>query len=215
MKRPYVIINCAMSADGKIASPSGKQIRLSSEGDIKRMYQLRNENDAVLVGINTVILDNPRLTVKEKYVKKPIQPIRIILDTHCRTPEDALVVNKDAKTLIIIGEKNTCNKKFNSNVELIKCETDKNGLINLEKMLKILLNYGIKKLMVEGGGRVIWSFLKNKLVDEMFVYIAPVVIGGKSTPTLTRGEGVEDKMIPLQIVDIQHIKPGVLIHYKI
>ncbi len=82
MKRPYVVINCAMSADGKIASPSGKQMRISCDEDIKRMYELRNGCDAVLVGINTVLSDDPKLTVKEKYVKNPKQPIRIVLDTN-------------------------------------------------------------------------------------------------------------------------------------
>jgi len=71
MKRPRIIINCAMSADGKIALPTKKQIRISSEEDIKRMYQLRNESDAVLVGIGTILTDNPKLTVKETYVHHP------------------------------------------------------------------------------------------------------------------------------------------------
>src|SRR4030042_1544544 len=100
MKRPYVIINCAMSVDGKIASPSGKQMKISCEEDIKRMYKLRSKSDAVLVGINTVISDNPKLTVKEKYIKNPKNPIRIVLDTNCKTPVDSLVVNDVAKTII-------------------------------------------------------------------------------------------------------------------
>jgi len=74
-----------MSADGKIALPTKKQIRISSEEDIKRMYQLRNESDAVLVGIGTILTDNPKLTVKETYVHHPRQPLRVILDSKCRT----------------------------------------------------------------------------------------------------------------------------------
>ena len=142
MKRPYIVINCAMSADGKIASPLGKQMRISCVEDIKRMYKLRNECDAVLVGINTILSDNPKLTVKEKYVKNPKQPIRIVLDTNCKTPVDSLIVNNAAKTLIITGEK--CSKKFGDNVEVILCDTDNNGLIDLEKLLDILSIYNVK-----------------------------------------------------------------------
>src|SRR4030043_1894485 len=110
MNRPYVLINCAMSIDGKIASPTGKQMKISSDEDIKRMYNLRNKSDAVLVGIGTVLSDDPKLTVKEKYVKNPKQPIRIVLDTYCKTPFDSLVVN-DAATTYIVTEKK-CDKKF-------------------------------------------------------------------------------------------------------
>ena len=89
-----------MSADGKIALPTRKQIRISSEEDIIRMYNLRNECDAVLVGVGTILSDDPKLTVKEKYVKSLNLPIRVILDTNCRTPENALAVNEKAKTMI-------------------------------------------------------------------------------------------------------------------
>ena len=157
MKRPYVVINCAMSADGKTASPSGTQIKISCDEDIKRMYQLRNESDAVLVGINTVLSDDPKLTVKEKYVKNPKNPIRVVLDTNCKTPTDSLVVNNVAKTFILVRKE--CFKKFGDNVEIIRCDTNKEGVIDLEKALNILSNKGIKKLMVEGGGTVISSFL--------------------------------------------------------
>ena len=212
MRRPYVTINCAMSADGKIASPSGKQLRISSDEDIDRMYCLRNDSDAVLVGIETVLSDDPKLTVKQACVLEVKNPIRVVLDTHCRTPENALVVNEDAKTLIISGKK--CDKNFGNNVELIQSETNKDGLIDLEKLLEILYNYGIKTLMVEGGSRIIWSFLKQKLVDEMFVYIGPMIIGGKNTPTLADGEGIIKEPIPLEIVEVQSIGPGILVHYK-
>src|SRR5512136_1773557 len=100
MKRPYVIINCAMSADGKIASPMRKQMQISCDEDIKRMYRLRNECDTVLVGVGTILTDNPKLTVKEKYVKHPRQPLRVVLDSKGRTPPHALVLNNVSKTLI-------------------------------------------------------------------------------------------------------------------
>jgi 2,5-diamino-6-(ribosylamino)-4(3H)-pyrimidinone 5'-phosphate reductase len=215
MKRPKIIINCAMSADGKIASPSRKQIRISCDDDILRMYNLRNKYDAVLVGIETILSDDPKLTVKEKYVKNPNQPIRIILDSECRTPIDALAVNDWAKTIIFTLKK--CNKKFKDNVEVVNCKANKNGFIELREILEILFNHKIKTLMVEGGGTVIWSFLNQGLVDDLFVYMAPIIIGGANTPTIVDGEGIKglDDVISLKIVDIKKLGPGVLFHYRL
>lgn len=210
MNRPHVIINCAMSLDGKLASQSGRQMKISCEEDIKRMYKLRNKYDAVLVGIGTVLSDDPKLTVKEKYVKNPKQPIRIVLDTNCRTPIDSQVVNNAAKTLIIIGKE--CNKKFLNNVELIKCKIDEKGLIDLENLIQILKNKGIKKLMIEGGSTVISSFLKSNLVDDIFVYVAPIIIGGINTPTLVKNI---DENINLKLFETKKIGLGILLHYRL
>jgi 2,5-diamino-6-(ribosylamino)-4(3H)-pyrimidinone 5'-phosphate reductase len=214
MNRPYVIINCAISADGKIASPAGRQIRISNEEDMRRVYNLRNEFDAVLVGVNTIQADNPKLTVKEGYVQNPKNPVRVILDTHCITKEDALVVDKQAKTLIITNGE--CDKNYKSNVEVVQCGVDYEGFIDLNQMLEILYDRGIRKLMVEGGSTVIWNFLKQGLVDDLFVFIGPMVIGGKYTPSMADGEGIdqEDELINLEIVEFRKIGNGLLVHYK-
>lgn len=214
MKRPYILINCAMSVDGKIASPSGKQIRISCDEDIKRMYELRNDSDAVLVGVNTVLTDNPKLTVKDKYVKNPKQPIRVVLDTNCRTPLDALVVNGTVKTFIITSKKN-CNKKFGDNVQIIYCDTNNEGLIDLQKLLNILFNNGIKKLMVEGGSTVISNFLKSGLVDDFYVYVGPIIIGGIDTPNIAGKINKGDENIKLKLIASKSIGEGLLLHYKL
>jgi 2,5-diamino-6-(ribosylamino)-4(3H)-pyrimidinone 5'-phosphate reductase len=215
MEKPYVIINCAMSADGKIALSTRNQIKISSEEDTKRMYELRNQSDAVLVGINTIISDDPKLTVKEGYVKKMHQPIRIILDSNCKTPKNALVVDGKAKTWIIASKK--YNKKYGPNVEILSCKKDCNGLIDLHCLLNLLYVRGIKKLMVEGGGTVIWSFLKERLVDELFIYVGPIIIGGKDTPTVTDGYGIknQNEKILLELVNISKLGPGGLFHYRL
>ncbi len=209
MKRPYVFINCAMSLDGKIASKEGNQIRISCDEDIKRMYKLRNDSDAVLVGINSVLNDDPKLTVKEKYVKKPDQPIRIVLDTHCKTPIDVLIVNNKAKTLIVTGEK--CKKSYPDNVEIVKCKTNKNQ-IDLNDFLEKIYEKGIRTLMVEGGSSVITSFISEKLVDDIYVYVGSMIISGKDTPSLI---SYLDSNISLKLVDSKKIGSGILLHYKI
>ena len=209
MERPYVFINCAVSLDGKIASKEGKQIRISCDEDIARMYKLRNDSDAVLVGINTVLNDDPKLTVKEKHVKNPKNPIRIVLDTHCKTPKDALVVNNKAKTFVITGEK--CKKSYPDNVEIVRCKT-KNNHIDLEDFLEKIYEKGIRKLMVEGGSNVITSFITEKLVDDIYIYVGSILIGGKNTPSLVSNL---QSNINLRLKDTRDIGSGLLLHYKI
>ncbi len=215
MKRPWVVINCAMSADGKIASPTRKQIRISCEEDIERMYRLRHDCDAVLVGIGTILEDDPKLTVKEKYVKNPKQPLRVILDSKGRTPPHALVLNDTAKTLIITA-KGRMKRYDQPHVEVVECESDDEGMLDVHHVLEILYERGVRKLLVEGGGTVIWSFLKNKVVDDLFIFIGPCIIGGKDTPTVADGTGVDaGEEIALKIVEVKRLGSGVLIHYQL
>jgi 2,5-diamino-6-(ribosylamino)-4(3H)-pyrimidinone 5'-phosphate reductase len=215
MKRPRVIINCAMSADGKTASPTRKQMRISSEEDILRMYRLRNESDAVLVGIGTILADDPKLTVKETYVSHPKQPLRVILDSKGRTPPDALALNTVSKTLIITakGQKKTYE---GAHIEVAECTTDRDGVIDVNCALDLLYQKGVRKLLVEGGGTVIWKFLKNKVVDDLFIFIGSCIIGGKDTPTVADGEGVSPgEEIVLKMIEMKQVGSGVLIHYQL
>jgi 2,5-diamino-6-(ribosylamino)-4(3H)-pyrimidinone 5'-phosphate reductase len=213
MKKPHIIVNCAMSADGKIALPSRESLRISCEEDIKRVHKLRNECDAVLVGIGTIITDDPHLTVK--YIKNPRHPMRVVLDTRCRIPPTARVLNDLSKTIII--SKEGYERDFNkSNVEVYSCKVDKEGYIDLKEALHLLYCKGVRKLLVEGGGTVIWNFLKSRLVDDLYIYISPSIIGGKNTPTPANGTGIKNKkdLISLKIIGIKRVGEGVLIHYR-
>ncbi len=213
MKRPYVAINCAMSADGKIALPNKKQIRISSEEDIKRVYELRNEFDAVLVGIGTILSDDPKLTVKEKYVKNPKNPLRIVLDTEFRTPKEAHVLNEFAETLIFSSKKQEFDKK---NVKVIKCDKNADGEMDIGFVLDYLHKKGVKKLLVEGGSKVIWNFLRNKFVDDLYIYIGPMIIGGRDTPTVAGGLGIKNKdVIKLKLLEAKILGEGILTHYRL
>ena len=215
MNKPYTIINCAMSADGKIALPNRKQMRISSKEDIERMYKLRSECDAILVGIETILSDDPKLTVKERYVKNPKQPLRVVLDGKGRTPKNALAVDNSANTLIFTIKGNE-KQYYGKHIEVVGCKADNEGHIDIVEALNLLYEKGIKKLLVEGGGTVIWSFLKKRLVDDLYVYIGPYVIGGKNTPTMADGEGIRniEEVLSLRIVDVTRLGSGILTHYK-
>jgi 2,5-diamino-6-(ribosylamino)-4(3H)-pyrimidinone 5'-phosphate reductase len=202
-----------MSADGKIASPTRKQLRISSEEDLQRMYRLRHESDAVLVGIGTILADNPKLTVKESYIPHPRQPLRVILDSKGRTPADALALNDVSHTLILTtrGHK----KEYQgSHIEVVECQADASGFVDIKKALEILFQKGVQSLLVEGGGTVIWRFLREKVVDDLYIYVGPCIIGGTDTPTVADGEGIhEEDVLPLKVVEVKPVGPGVLLHY--
>ncbi len=178
------------------------------------MYRLRNEVDAVLVGIGTILADDPKLTVKESYVEHPKHPLRVILDSKCRTPLQALALNAVSKTLIITAEGHQ--KTYDgSHIEVVECRTDKDGFIDLNCVLDLLYKKGVRKLLVEGGGTIIWNFLKNKVVDDLFIFIGPCIIGGKDTPTVADGDGISaGEEITLKIIEVEQVGSGVLIHYQ-
>lgn len=215
--RPYTIINCAMSVDGKIALPSGKPIKLSSLEDFKRVHELRNYCDGILVGINTILMDDPKLTVKPEFVTRPNHPTRIILDYYGRTPKNAAVLDGVAPTLIFIGEENESkNYKFR-NAEVSYSTTGEAGMIKLDEMLLKLKHRGINNLLVEGGETVIYNFLQHHLVDELYVYVSNIVIGGTSAPTLAGGLGAksEEDIIKLKLISNDRLGEGVLLKYLV
>ncbi len=204
--RPHVHLNCAMSLDGKIALATGEQLRISSEEDMARVHRLRNSCDAVLVGVGAVLSDDPKLTVKEKYVAAPTQPLRVILDSQLRTPDDAAVMNDAAPTLIA-----TCRRSCtHGGVEAVTCG---NGRVDLSMLLSLLYERGVKRLLVEGGGTVIHSFLQAGLVDALTVYVAPMVIGGSGTPTMADGDGASlpEQIINLAFDDVERLGDGLLL----
>ncbi len=208
MNRPKVIINAAMSVDGKIALVGGKRIKISDEEDFRRVHQLRSSVDAILVGINTILKDDPKLTVKEKFVKNPKNPVRIILDSKLRIPEDARVLHQSGRTIIATTE-NSLNRKINA--EIIRCGKNR---VDLRCLLNELWKRGIKSVLVEGGGEVISSFLQEGLVDELTVFVGSVVIGG-TAPSLVGGEGAkeEKEVIKLKLISCEKIGGGVLLRY--
>ncbi len=206
-----VIINCAMSADGKIALTTRRQTKISNEDDKRRVHKLRNSVDAILVGIETVLSDDPKLTVNAKYVKRPRHPVRVVLDSYGRTPKDALVLNGESKTIIVTKEST---RKTFPNAEVIRSgKTD----VDLRKMLRALSRKGIKKLLVEGGSRVIWSFLESGIADEVDIFVGSIVIGGEKAPTPAGGQGATDEkhIVALRLKNAKVLGNGVLLRYKV
>jgi 2,5-diamino-6-(ribosylamino)-4(3H)-pyrimidinone 5'-phosphate reductase len=208
--RPRVIINAAMSVDGKIALVGGKRIKISDEADFRRVHEMRNSVDAILVGINTILKDNPKLTVKDKFVKNPRNPVRVVLDSRLRIPPDSKVLNGSAPTIVATTE-DAPHRDINA--EIIRCGK---GRVDLKCLLEELWKRGIKSLMVEGGGTVIYEFVKEGLVDEINVFIGSIIIGGDA-PTLAQGAGAknEDEVIKLKLLECKPLGYGVLLRYGV
>jgi 2,5-diamino-6-(ribosylamino)-4(3H)-pyrimidinone 5'-phosphate reductase len=208
--RPRVIINAAMSVDGKIALADGKGVRLSNEEDLRRVHRLRASVDAILVGVGTVLMDDPKLTVKLEYAKGR-NPLRVVLDSRGRTPETAHVLDGSAPTLIITSR--DCDRKFR------RAEVQRLGTreVDLPALLDHLGARGVRTILVEGGSTVIWSFLRDGLADELKVFVSSRVLGGRTAPTLAGGKGVTslDEAPGLRLERVERLGDGVLLEYAV
>ncbi len=213
--RPHVILSAAMSIDGKIATRNGES-KLSSRKDLLRVHKLRANVDAILVGKNTLMVDDPSLTVK--YVKGK-NPIRIILDSEGSLKSTSQIIKtcRIIPTIIAVSEKITQKnivRLEREGLEVIKCGQNK---IDLKKLLPILRKKNIKKLLVEGGGLTNWSFIKDELIDEIIITITPYVLGGSSAISLVQGEGF-DKISHaplLKLKKISKIKNELVLYYVV
>lgn len=188
--RPYVILNAAMTLDGKIATETASS-ELSGEDDLKRVHELRRECDAIMVGINTVLSDNPRLTVHRVPSGQGENPVRVVVDSRARTPPGFRVLNDDAPTIIAVSKRAPRSRVegLRERAEVIEAGDDR---VDLEKLMFELKSRGIQTLMLEGGSTLNYSMLVGGLVDEVRVCIAPMIVGGENARTLVDGEGIKD-----------------------
>lgn len=189
-KIPFVTLKFASSLDGKISTFSGESQWISCEESRKFVHHLRDINDAILVGIGTVLADNPSLTTRLIEGKNPV---RVIVDSNLRTPLNSKVVtDKSAKTIIAVT-KNAPNEKISDlracGVEILTCGDEKR--VDLKILLEKLAEREITSVLVEGGGKIHFSMLKSGLVDKIYAFIAPKIIGGANSLTSVEGEGFE------------------------
>jgi 2,5-diamino-6-(ribosylamino)-4(3H)-pyrimidinone 5'-phosphate reductase len=208
--RPYVILSAAMSIDGKIASRKGRS-NLSSKKDLIRVHKLRKTADAILVGKNTINVDDPLLTVR--YVKGK-NPIRIILDPKGSLSIKSKVIQtaKQIPTMLVVSENASrkVERFVTKGVQVIRCGKNR---INLKKLLEILGKKGIKRIVVEGGGTTNWYFFKEKLVDEIIITITPFVLGGITAISLVEGIGFGEIPKSYKLKNIKKIKNEIVLHY--
>jgi 2,5-diamino-6-(ribosylamino)-4(3H)-pyrimidinone 5'-phosphate reductase len=212
--RPRVILVAAMSLDGKIATRSGDS-KISSKHDLKTLHRLRSQYDAVMIGIRTELLDNPLLTVR---LLKGSDPIRLILDSLGRTPLNAKILKSGNSRVVIAVSRKAPRSRISAleqaGATVIQCG---GSMVNLKALLRILFRQGVKSIILEGGGTLNWSMLKDGLVDEVHVTVSNIILGGKDATTLVEGLGVTtiSKAIQLQLSRIYRKGNEITLHYKV
>jgi 2,5-diamino-6-(ribosylamino)-4(3H)-pyrimidinone 5'-phosphate reductase len=212
--RPYVHVNCAISLDGHLAFAGGKRAPLSGPQDLARVQGLRIQLGAVLVGVGTVILDDPSLRVHWEMLHRSPgpPPIRICLDGRGRLPNTARLLDGSQPT--IVATTKSAKRKYPSPVETILAGPGPN--VDLRILLHALAARGVRGILVEGGAHVIASFLRTRLVDQMTIYVAPVLIGGTTAPSLMAGpeSHSEKDWVELLRESVEPLDDGVLISLR-
>ena len=204
--RPFVSLKFAMSLDGKIATRTGESRWITGEKARNHGHRLRHMHDAILVGVNTVIDDDPQLTTRLG-VGNGRQPLRVVLDSHLRTPKNARVLDQGS-TLIA-----TTSDGSLEGADVLRLPPGRDGRVPIDQLLDHLGGRGILSVLVEGGGETHAAFLAGGLAKKVYAYIAPRLIGGRDAPTALGGVGVEQlaDSRSLRNVDVASLGDDILI----
>jgi 2,5-diamino-6-(ribosylamino)-4(3H)-pyrimidinone 5'-phosphate reductase len=222
--RPSVVVNVAMSADGKLSTRERRQVKISGAEDFARVDRLKAGCDAVMVGIGTVLADDPSLTVKNPDLKSRRQqegkgehPARVVIDSRARISPDASVLNKGdgLRVVAVAGRADPARVNVLRKKATVIVAGDEE--VDLVRVLDELGVMGIRRLMVEGGGTLIAGLVRAGLVDEIYTYIGSIVISGKDAPTLADGPGwiTETEFARLTLADTTRLDDGILLHWTV
>jgi 2,5-diamino-6-(ribosylamino)-4(3H)-pyrimidinone 5'-phosphate reductase len=215
-----IIVNSAMTVDGKIATHQGDSA-ISSKDDLIRVHKLRDSVDGIIVGISTVLADNPRLTIRlGRKRPKERHLTRIIIDSRGRIPIDSQILRTASKIKTIVAvtklaHMNVIRKIKKTGAIVIVAGTH---TVDLKKVVWTVQRMGIKKILVEGGGEINWSLFRLGIVNELIVTMAPRIVGGRRAITLVEGEGYSrvSQGIKLQLKKVRIQNSGeVVLHYKL
>jgi len=210
--RPFVSLKLALSLDGRIATKTGESRWITGREARRKGHELRRRHAAVLVGVNTVIADDPELTVRE--VPGP-DPLRIVLDSRGRTPPGARVLGGDVPTVVAATGAMPPERERElgaRGAEVVRFPA-RDGRVDLEALLGWMGERGIDSVLVEGGGEVAWSFLSRGLVHKLYLFYGPVVIGGRDAVPAVGGEGFPDleRAMRLEIRAVERLGPDLLV----
>lgn len=215
-EKPCVILSAAMTIDGKIATTKGDS-ELSDETDWKEVHKLRTQVDAIMVGKNTILKDNPKLHIK--YYNHSGY-YRIVLDSNLTIPIDSNVISFRQEiypTIICTNETVPMRRQQDYEEKGVKIIKAGNGSrVDLKKLLPILKSSGINSILLEGGGNLNWSFIENDLIDEVRITIAPWIVGGMEATSLVEGKGFGeiDQAPRFELFDVKARTDYVTLRYK-
>ena len=212
--RPHIILSAAISLDGKIATRNGDS-KFSSKLDKIRVHKLRSKVDGILIGTNTLLRDNPILTVR---YSKGENPTRIILDSRGTIPSNSRIIKtcKNVPTIIAVSKKITKKNLERLRKYPIYIIISGEKKVNLKQVLKKIVKRKIKKLLVEGGGTVNWELIRQGFFDEVIITVTPFFVGGKDAINLVQGTGFAKikKSSKLKLKKVVHQKNELVLHYS-
>lgn len=210
-KKPFVMIKSAMTLDGKISTNTGDSKWISNEESRLFVHSLRDRYSAIMVGINTILQDDPSLTTRLAH-KEGKDPIRIVVDSNARIPLNSKVINSSLKAPMILAVANELpREKFrmlkDKNVKVIAAGS-KNGKVDLSRLMEELYNMQIDSVLIEGGGTLNYSALEAGIVDKVLMFIAPKIVGGSQAKTAFEGKGVSSIDEAYKVRDCEVMKIG-------
>ena len=205
LTRPYIAVSYAQSIDGSIATADRRPLAISGRESMRLTHQLRAIFDGILVGINTVVADDPQLTVRLAQGPNP-QPV--VLDTHLRTPIDCGLMRRPDRRSWVASSRHNSNEKVaaitRAGAVNLSCPIDGSGLVDLHALVGKLYEMGVCSLMVEGGAKVITSFIRARLIDQFVITIAPMLIGGLQPVSAPFAHRLQ----PLSLQDVHYQQLG-------
>jgi len=222
--RPYVVVNVAISADGKISTRERRQVKISGKQDFVRVDRLKAGSDAVMVGIGTVLADDPSLTVKAEECRTrrlnrgvDEHPVRIVVDSNARIPLKASILHKGRGKRIVAVSRRADPQKIAALQQNATVIIAGENEVDLPLLMDKLGDMGIQRVMVEGGGTLIAGLISTGQVNEIYTFIGNMIIGGKDSPTFVDGEGflMESDFCRLTLIEMHRIESGVLLHWNV
>lgn len=214
-KRPFITLKAALSLDGKLSTYSGDSKWITGEKAREKVHEERRIHDCILVGVGTVLQDNPSLTVRLESETR--QPVRVILDSSLRTPIDSKIANTiDTKTIIFVGNQITEKQLIpyqEKGIEIIKTSESK---VKVREVISLLAEKGYHSVYVEGGSEIHTSFIEENLFDELILYYAPKLIGGIHNANLVNGLGNEmmKDVTNLTLLSVETIGTDIRMHLQ-
>jgi 2,5-diamino-6-(ribosylamino)-4(3H)-pyrimidinone 5'-phosphate reductase len=208
-----------MSADGKISSILHRQVRISGKEDLTRVDELRASSDAIMVGVGTVLADDPGLRVKSELLRMERlergayeNPLRIVADSLARTPPDAEVLGAGC---IIAVSRAAPSGRLAALSDRCKIFVSGEDRVDLIELMRFIHGFGVKRLMVEGGAILNWSMISAGLVDEIYVYVGNMLIGGEVAPSLVGGAGFSVNFPKLELISLEQLGEGALLRWHV
>ncbi|OYT54051.1 MAG: diaminohydroxyphosphoribosylaminopyrimidine reductase [Candidatus Altiarchaeales archaeon ex4484_2] len=223
MKKPFIFINSAMTVDGKISTLERRQVRISSQKDMDMVDKLRAGSDAVLVGMNTLLTDDPKLTVKsgklrEERLEKGLSenPMKVAVGRIDSVNLDSEFLNYGNAEKIFFASRDSDTLKIDELGDMADVYVSVDDEIDPCFIAKTLHGLGVRRLMIEGGAETNYRFLKAGLVDEIYVTVAPRIFGGRDAPTLVDGAGfMEGQALKLKLLSMNRKGDELLLKYRV